>query len=616
MARLTLLLLWLVFGATASWAQGVPVRSGDHDRFARLVFPARAGLSWDVTRDTPRAAIIRFDDPTLRLDLGDVFARIPRNRIQTLTSGSEGLALTLACDCEISVRQIPSNHIVIDILDPVPGAGSLVPEPTREVAQLPLRLAPVDTLSTGLRLTPRLPIREGQPPLGTNAPPPATETAPQVVIREHARSGFVRSPTGAEGSSVTRAPACTLETLAARLLLEDPVAAVASLPDRRAAIIDGSDRLSDQNLRALAETYLAAGWGAEAIAVLTRASTDAEELRLIGRALDSDPNLASEGIAAEAGCGPATATLLLISGVFDASWDSVDEDALIRLVDRMTDDRRADVQPRLRDSLARLGHEDILLRLAQLPQTEPAYRTPSTEVQAAGTGTGAVRAAMDLLRDNSAAPESVGLALQNALALRQSIPAGPLRGEYDTLLTDRLVRAGYLPEAARLVGEHPPLAAQVMEVALTHLPPEQVIELGLRLRPHLPSDAVEVTRVANLMEGYGLTALARDFSAVRTGEGPVDQRALWRQPALVAEPGPPGITDGDRAWLQRDFAAVLSDDTRKAEDPRRRLAATVQARNLAPAPTDDFDRARAAADRARNLSATVQDLLAAEDDAS
>lgn len=120
--RAAILALALLSGGMAA-AQGVTVQSGDHDGFTRLV--ARIGVErdWQVTRDGREVRIaIAPDAPTF--DLSRVYDLISRDRVAQIAD-ADGLALSLACDCAVSVTRYRDNYAVIDIAD----APDIPPEP-------------------------------------------------------------------------------------------------------------------------------------------------------------------------------------------------------------------------------------------------------------------------------------------------------------------------------------------------------------------------------------------------------------------------------------------------------------------------------------------------------
>lgn len=105
--------------ANAAWADTIPVRSGEHDTFTRLVFtlPSEA-TQWSFSTDGEAPElIIHSDNP--KFDTSEVFVRIPRTRLLELQQKEAGVALELACDCETKSFAFGSQSVVVDILDPV-----------------------------------------------------------------------------------------------------------------------------------------------------------------------------------------------------------------------------------------------------------------------------------------------------------------------------------------------------------------------------------------------------------------------------------------------------------------------------------------------------------------
>ena len=604
--------------AGSATAQGLAVvQSGEHLAFSRLVFPASGRIEWSVSAPDQGTSTIKFTDSSLRFDLSRVFDKIPRDRLRAISSDGPELTLSLDCNCPLEITQIGSGHVVIDIgdetgLDSIPASR---PDPPA-TADLPLRLPPVETLAIGFRAPLPVPAELARVGplrtavgLATNEEP----SLPQISIREHARATLLPSTDDARGSTTTLRPACDLETIAAEILLHDPVEALENLGTRRAAIVDGADLVSPESLRLLARTYLEMGWGTEAAQILSPMEVrDKAELLQLASAIDGDPNLTNDPLPASPACGPATTSLLLISGQFSGSWGSVDEEALIRFVDRLDSKRRADLEPRLRDGLARLGHENVLLRLAALPVPVLPYDPPSDDALAAGTDLNAIRSTMATLSEGIETGTGVStIHFQNALALRPSIPDGPLRVEFDETLSRSLMLSGRFSETLDVVRDRPDLAGALLSMALQELPPEQVVEVAIRLRPYLRSDAADILPVADLLRGFGLTSTAREFEAIRTGEGISARPTLWRKPVDDQENA--SLSDTDKAWLSRDFELLSEAGDPATPSPRQQLATAVERRNANDLPADDFAAAERILTDSRNLSDVVGRLLGPEE---
>ncbi|MCB1329986.1 MAG: hypothetical protein KDK28_11310, partial [Maritimibacter sp.] len=129
-----LLAALLLLIAGGAMAQGVPVQSGEHAGFTRLVARIGADTDWELTRDG-RDLRIAFTPEAPAFDLSGVFQRIPRDRLAAITD-DEGLELSLGCDCRVDLSRYQQRYLVIDISDaPAPPDPDPDPEP---VLELPL----------------------------------------------------------------------------------------------------------------------------------------------------------------------------------------------------------------------------------------------------------------------------------------------------------------------------------------------------------------------------------------------------------------------------------------------------------------------------------------------
>ena len=100
-------------------AQTIPVRSGEHDSFTRLVLQIPKGVDWSVA-SRARSANVKLELPGAKFDIGQVFDRIPRSRLLGVTqSGAEStLTLDLGCDCDVVGFTQSGTLLVVDISDP------------------------------------------------------------------------------------------------------------------------------------------------------------------------------------------------------------------------------------------------------------------------------------------------------------------------------------------------------------------------------------------------------------------------------------------------------------------------------------------------------------------
>ncbi|TFL18438.1 hypothetical protein [Jannaschia formosa] len=562
-------------------AQTVPIRSGEHAAFTRLVFPARAGLGWSVARPAPDRVTLTFEDPGLALGTETVFDRIPRSRLAGIAAEGPRLTLDLACDCEVEVSQIGSGHIVMDIA-PAPEVAAAPPAPvTAPPLRLPLRLPPTSALFAGF--DPPASGRDAAPRAAAPSPVRADRAIParaaQISIRTMGRTPFLPGAQVPEPEEVIRL-ACPEESLAADLFRQDPAAALDRIPALRAELVDGADRPVAAAYRALAEAYLASGLGAEAAQVL-RLSPAPPDPVLIGlaEALDGSPDFAGTGAPFDPACGPATAVLALLTGVTPEAWGSVDTRAIGPFVDTLPKAARDDLLPRLRPALLRLGQPE-LLSLDPAPRDAPAQ--PASV--AAGTDRSAVAATIAALTDPDA-PASQDI-LANGLALRDSVPEGPLREELDRALAVALVLSGHLTEAVRVIDGRPDLAAEVLVRAARILPAEELAVAAIRLRPALAEGGPGAALAVETLRQFGLDTLAGGFGA----------RLAPPAPAFETAPD-------DDPWIARDISRL------DPETPRGRLAARRQARNGDGPPADDFARAASVIEDSARLSEAILSLI-------
>lgn len=115
-----LVLMWVTPGG----AQTVPVRSGEHADFTRIVVDLGRDATWDWTvGDQGTSVAVRFGQPGLRFDLSGVFDLIPRDRLADVTSREPSvLQLQLACACRVTEYPFGARYLVLDIFDPAPDA--------------------------------------------------------------------------------------------------------------------------------------------------------------------------------------------------------------------------------------------------------------------------------------------------------------------------------------------------------------------------------------------------------------------------------------------------------------------------------------------------------------
>ncbi|SHJ05582.1 hypothetical protein [Wenxinia saemankumensis] len=182
--------------ATQLSAQTIPVRSGDHPTFARLVLSIPQGAAWRLG-PVEGGYGLRISGPGVAepdFALGGVFDRIGRDRIARIDPVPGGIDLALACDCHADAFLWRDDRLVLDVVDGPPPAESgfetpLAPAP--EAAPDPAapapaaapapRRNPILPLLPAAALPPGLDPRIVDPPRGVPAavaPPPTDRAAP------------------------------------------------------------------------------------------------------------------------------------------------------------------------------------------------------------------------------------------------------------------------------------------------------------------------------------------------------------------------------------------------------------------------------------------------------
>ena len=111
--------------AGSAQAQTIVTRSGEHDRFTRLVMRVPDQVNWSVTQNG-RMAIVNLGSDSAVFDTDRVFDLIPRTRVQNVRQDGPGqpLRIDLGCDCIVEHFQQADGFLVIDVRD---GNGDPLP---------------------------------------------------------------------------------------------------------------------------------------------------------------------------------------------------------------------------------------------------------------------------------------------------------------------------------------------------------------------------------------------------------------------------------------------------------------------------------------------------------
>ena len=157
MRQAALLLLALGLLGSAAAAQDVPIRSGWHEGFTRLVLQIPEGSAWRLGRSDQGYAL-ELEGEDIRYQTTGVFDRIPRERLSKLTATGNRLDLSLACDCHADAFLWQADRLVIDLVDGPPDADSpyetaFEVEPTPDAAPIARQPAIVLPLQAQLDLT-------------------------------------------------------------------------------------------------------------------------------------------------------------------------------------------------------------------------------------------------------------------------------------------------------------------------------------------------------------------------------------------------------------------------------------------------------------------------------
>ncbi len=114
-------------------AEPVTIRSGEHDRFSRLVLSIPEGADWRLGRDGT-GYVLDLGRADLEFDLGGIFERLPENRIADLSVLNGRLRLEPGCRCHSRAFLWQSDRLVIDLIDgPPPEDSEFEAELTSEV---------------------------------------------------------------------------------------------------------------------------------------------------------------------------------------------------------------------------------------------------------------------------------------------------------------------------------------------------------------------------------------------------------------------------------------------------------------------------------------------------
>lgn len=141
MKRAAAAILTAIFVATlgvAASGETLPVRSGEHADFTRLVVETGGATAWQLGR-VATGYELRIDGTDIDFDIGDVFSRIPRSRLTAIAAGTQpgALRLDMAPGTHAIALAGAGGRIIIDLRDGPAPDGSPFEAPLSAEAQAP-----------------------------------------------------------------------------------------------------------------------------------------------------------------------------------------------------------------------------------------------------------------------------------------------------------------------------------------------------------------------------------------------------------------------------------------------------------------------------------------------
>ncbi|WP_299949348.1 hypothetical protein [uncultured Ruegeria sp.] len=129
-----LTLILIMIGTSAS-AQTLPVRSGEHEGYTRLVIQVPAGTGWTLTT-RKNGADLNIAIEGVTFDTNAVFDRLSGDRLQSLSQSKLGTALQMAfgCECVATAFLHRQTMVVVDI---APGKFTPPADPNANLVPVP-----------------------------------------------------------------------------------------------------------------------------------------------------------------------------------------------------------------------------------------------------------------------------------------------------------------------------------------------------------------------------------------------------------------------------------------------------------------------------------------------
>lgn len=319
MIRVFLLILGLGASATGVLAKDVPVRSGEHDDFTRLVLNVPAGTNWSLAHRKNGARLaVELDDAEFKT--GSVFARLSAGRLEAISQADPGapLELEFGCDCAATAFLYKDTMIVVDIAAqkalPPPSLdipSIVIPEQTskdRRQAEAPsiemvAPLLQLDRDDLQQRLSTRLLQGADRELVDLNVTPPgprasAPEMLPDIArdLPAHIQVSSILDELGILGEPALQPleslPACISDAELGFDAWSDGRPFAQQVAELRAGLFLEFDRVDRAIALKLAKLLAHWGFGSEAIQVLQLmedASPEQEWVRAVAQVIDDQP---------------------------------------------------------------------------------------------------------------------------------------------------------------------------------------------------------------------------------------------------------------------------------------------------------------------------------------
>lgn len=172
----------------AAQAARVPIRSGEHPGYSRIVFDWPGKVGYRVSQQSGKAVVV-FDRPAL-VDLGALKGgQLDRLKNIAASAGDENLRITLTIPANTLIKDFTSgNSVVIDIAEASPAEVASAIKARPAEAPEPIAKTPTPAKPPPAPAKPSPPATAAPRPLvpGATAPAPAAQPVPVVTAEQAA----------------------------------------------------------------------------------------------------------------------------------------------------------------------------------------------------------------------------------------------------------------------------------------------------------------------------------------------------------------------------------------------------------------------------------------------